>query len=261
VGFKLVANCNAADASCADLLCQGPQHLTSNWRAFRFLAKNGAKAWTLIIFGWKLQSAKGPGCGDATRPLLRVLRDSAEAQQSDHVLDQRSKMEEVLSNMVRRRDWNVGQSRRRWVRSCNWCPQVLQEDFVLSCIEEKKEGYDRGSEVGIVNCGEARKGQFLWGNWRNLVKENCEKDFVSKWKSGCALSLQWQGLVEWRLGAKVPSPGLSNSEWCRSFAKSIFHTFKTTNHILKCYTFWTLALMIMDVVMFIYFFWYDLKLL
>jgi len=30
-------------------------------------------------------------------------------------------MEEVVPKMVRRRGSDVGQSRRRWVRSCSWC--------------------------------------------------------------------------------------------------------------------------------------------
>jgi len=32
-------------------------------------------------------------------------------------LDQRSKM-----HMARRRGSGAGQSRRRWIRSCSWCP-------------------------------------------------------------------------------------------------------------------------------------------
>jgi len=37
-------------------------------------------------------------------------------------------MKEVVPKMARRRGSEVGQS-RRWVRSCRWCPQALQEEF------------------------------------------------------------------------------------------------------------------------------------
>jgi len=44
-------------------------------------------------------------------------------------LDQRSRMEEVVAKMAHRRGSDAGQSRSRWVRSCRWCPQTLQEEF------------------------------------------------------------------------------------------------------------------------------------
>jgi len=37
-------------------------------------------------------------------------------------------MEEVVPKMMRRRGSYTGQS-RRWVRSCRWCPQALQEQL------------------------------------------------------------------------------------------------------------------------------------
>jgi len=37
-------------------------------------------------------------------------------------------MEEVMSKVVRRRGTDAGQSRRRWVKTCSWCPQALQEE-------------------------------------------------------------------------------------------------------------------------------------
>jgi len=49
-------------------------------------------------------------------------------------LDQRTKMEEVVPKITRRRGLDAGQSRRRWVRSCSWCPQALQEEFSFRLI-------------------------------------------------------------------------------------------------------------------------------
>jgi len=43
-------------------------------------------------------------------------------------------MEEVMPKMASRRGLNEGQSRRRWVRSCKWCPKVLQEEFSFRFI-------------------------------------------------------------------------------------------------------------------------------
>jgi len=37
-------------------------------------------------------------------------------------LDQRSKMKELVPNMAHRTGSDSEQSRRRWVRSCRWCP-------------------------------------------------------------------------------------------------------------------------------------------
>jgi len=62
-------------------------------------------------------------------------------------------MEELVPKMARRRSSDEGQSRKRWVRSCRWCPQALQEELSFSsCIGKRtKEGCDRGSEVETVH--------------------------------------------------------------------------------------------------------------
>jgi len=58
---------------------------------------------------------------------MEAWRNSTKTQQLGHAqdLDQRSKMEEVVPKMARRRGLDTGQSRRRWVRSCKGCPQAL----------------------------------------------------------------------------------------------------------------------------------------
>jgi len=40
-------------------------------------------------------------------------------------------MEEVVPKMVRRRDSDAGQLRRRWVRSCRGCLQEFSFLFIL----------------------------------------------------------------------------------------------------------------------------------
>jgi len=70
-------------------------------------------------------------------------------------LDQRSKMD-VVPKMACWRGSDSGQSMRRRVRSCRWCPQHCMKNspFVLSCIGKRTiEGCDRGSEVGTVHSG------------------------------------------------------------------------------------------------------------
>jgi len=67
-------------------------------------------------------------------------------------LDQRSKME-VVPKIARRKGWDAGQFRRRWVRFCRGCPQALQEEFFFHFILHRRtrEGCDRGSEVATVH--------------------------------------------------------------------------------------------------------------
>jgi len=71
-------------------------------------------------------------------------------------LDQKSKMEEVVLKMARRRGSDAGQPRRRSIRSCKGCPQALQEEFSFCFIlhrQEDKRRCDRGSEVATVHSG------------------------------------------------------------------------------------------------------------
>jgi len=44
------------------------------------------------------------------------------------------RMEEVVPKMLCRRCPYAGQSRRRWVTSCGWCPQTLQEEYCFRFI-------------------------------------------------------------------------------------------------------------------------------
>jgi len=55
-------------------------------------------------------------------------------------LDQKSKMEEVVPKMARRRASDAGQSRRRWVRSCRRCPQTLHEKFSCTNVSSPQRG-------------------------------------------------------------------------------------------------------------------------
>jgi len=104
---------------------------------------------------------------------MRARKNSTVTQQSSHAprsgLEVKNGRSDGKYGVPKGSD--AGQFRRRLVRSCRWCPQE-EFFFRLSCIDKKtKEGYDRGSEVGTVHSERDGKGQFLWGNWRNLVKE------------------------------------------------------------------------------------------
>jgi len=56
-------------------------------------------------------------------------------------LDKRLKMEEVVPKMTGRKGSDAGQSRRRRVRSCRWCPQAQLEfsfRFIVHRYKRKK---------------------------------------------------------------------------------------------------------------------------
>jgi len=60
--------------------------------------------------------------------------------------------------------------------------RILLQFF--SCIDKKaEEDCKSDSEVGKFTAGEAGKGQLLCRNRRNLAKDNCEKNFVSRYSS------------------------------------------------------------------------------
>jgi len=97
-----------------------------------------------------------------------------------HGLDQRSTMEEVVSKMARRRSSDAGWSRRRWVKSCSWWPQALQEEFSFriypAYVREQEQTVPVAAKSGQFIAGE--RGQFLWGNRRiasmpNLCNARC----------------------------------------------------------------------------------------
>jgi len=77
--------------------------------------------------------------------------------------------------MARRRDSDAGQSRRRRVKSCRRCRyRRCKKNYpsVLFCIcKRTREGSDRSSEVRQFTANETGKGQFFWGNLRNLAGE------------------------------------------------------------------------------------------
>jgi len=114
--------------------------------------------------------------------------------------------------MALRRGSNAGQSRWRWVRSCRWCPQALQERFSFRFILYKWEDkrrlrpWQRSRDIhsgrdgeGPVNLRKPKE-----SGWR----ESYEKDYVSSQYSGYALSLQWPGLGKccFSFGKRVCQP-------------------------------------------------------
>jgi len=57
---------------------------------------------------------------------------------------------------------------------------------VLSCIgKRRREGCDRGSEVGTVHSGRDGEGPIPPRKPKGDRRGSCEKDFVSKKSSGC----------------------------------------------------------------------------
>jgi len=98
-------------------------------------------------------------------------------------LDQRSKMEEVVPKVVRRearmRDYPEGGELDR------------AEDVHRCC----KSGQFKRERRGRANSSEENEG--IWQN-----RESCEKDFVYRWRSRHALSLQWLGLTCWEHGRR-----------------------------------------------------------
>jgi len=60
------------------------------------------------------------------------------------------------------------QSRRRWVRSCSWCPQLARKillPFHPAWMRGQKKAKDKkivAAKSGQFTASEAGKGQFLW---------------------------------------------------------------------------------------------------
>jgi len=86
---------------------------------------------------------------------MGAWRNSTEIQQSGHATrsDQRSKMEEVVPKMARRRGSDGGQSKSD-PAECVRRRCMKNSPYFLSCIgKSTKEGCDRGSEVETVHSG------------------------------------------------------------------------------------------------------------
>jgi len=81
--------------------------------------------------------------------------------------------------MVRRRGSGAGQSRRRWVRSCRWCLQALQEYSFCFILREKMNTMTVTVKSGQFTSGGAGKEQLLWRESGNLSKEIFVRNILS----------------------------------------------------------------------------------
>jgi len=136
--------------------------------------------------------------------------------------------------MARRRGLNAGQCNRRWVSSCRWCPQELQEfffRFFLYRYEDKRRLW-RGSKVGTVDSRRGREGPDLLRKPKKSGKrENYVRDFVSRWRAGC-LIFAMTGVSELGTSAKKNAPVLANKSasslarspvWLRCNGRLVLH--------------------------------------
>jgi len=104
----------------------------------------------------KVQISFGGG-GGTTRPLPRdgAWRNSTETQKSGHAprSGPRSKMEEVVPKMARRRlgCGTVKEEVSQILQRVSWGLCMKNSPSVLSCIGRTREDCDRGSEIGAVH--------------------------------------------------------------------------------------------------------------